>query len=1128
MKRKGLAVLLSLTAILMTLVFLPTTAQAEEPLTFTLDAAGMITGVSGDVSGIIEIPSTVDGIPVKGIGDRVFYYNEDITAVVLPEGLETIGNEAFWGCTSLTSVTLPSTLQSIGSDGLRNTGLTNVVVPEGVTTVGAAAFMNCSELTEVSLPSTLTSLGGSAFAYCTSLASVNIPQGVTTLELYTFLECDSLESLTIPDSVTKMKMYAIDNCDRLSEIILHENVTLELYAIYGCNALKSITIPAGKPSASAGCISECRGLETLIFAEGTTSIPVDFLSHCPNIKQIVVPASVTYFSAKLSYSDIPDARIHYLGTQESWEAVKIDHKWLDGLVDIEDIHYITVESKPSTCAAEGYENKRICSADGCGYIYDSGTVLPVSEEHAQMDTTTGKCTICQEDIAVAKVDYINGTTAYIAAETLSSELYECYHAATFTMLKDAQIQQLYMVGGTFDLNGCTVTGCLDVRDTVTILDSAGGGQMLDEDFPVLVNGYAIAQGGIFDGAYADFKVDRFDNYCLDLSQYSDPADLSVYVAKSDKLLYDLIRLPAGYVLEDDNHNVLPRNAVLDNNAEVITVANCRNHQYELRLDGNDTIRGICKHCLHRNGVVKLSAEDCLYDGQPHGADKRCAQAENWEVTLTHYDSDGRELENLPVDAGTYTAKLTCKAFGQEQSIEVTYTISLADIADHVRIYWEPTNYDAQPKQVELTKPDSDAHCLSEGVDYTITYAPVDSADTLQEGLPVNAGDYKVTVKGIGNYTGTVTEIYIGKDETGTPFYKQVMEIHPAWLEVEEDSVTAMDKVYDGSTDAEVPMVEYRGAVPSDDVMLRVSGEFADTKAGTDKTVLVTYTLYGEDASNYEVFGPEEVKANISCRSLYLNADDQSIAYGEKISQQAYDVAGVLNGQTAAVTLTPSTDVITENGTIDPTVTVTADGEDVTDNYNVITVPGKLTITLDTSVVDSTELENVNHSQMDQITEILETAEELLKSEALTSAQKENLTKTKEKAEALLERIEESVLALAADEVLDVLDITSETVKPEDKETIEKAIQTIEAAMKTYSGNYTAADKKNLQDQIDVLKACLDALEKQETETKPDQKPGNPVVPSTGDESNIALWLCLMAVTACGVIVVIVLSVKKKR
>ena len=50
--------------------------------------------------------------------------------------------------------------------------ITDLVIPEGVTTITSAAFYNCKGLKSVELPSTLTSMAQSAFLLCTNLESV--------------------------------------------------------------------------------------------------------------------------------------------------------------------------------------------------------------------------------------------------------------------------------------------------------------------------------------------------------------------------------------------------------------------------------------------------------------------------------------------------------------------------------------------------------------------------------------------------------------------------------------------------------------------------------------------------------------------------------------------------------------------------------------------------------------------------------------------------------------------------------------------------------------------------------------------------------------------------------------------
>ena len=63
-----------------------------------------------------------------------------------------------------------------------------------------------------------------------------------------------------------------------------------------------------------------------------------------------------------------------------------------------------------------------------------------------------------------------------------------------------------------------------------------------------------------------------------------------------------------------------------------------------------------------------------------------------------------------------------------------------------------------------------------------------------------------------------------------------------------------------------------------------------------------------------------------------------------------------------------------------------------------------------------------------------------------------------------------------------MDTTSENVKLSEKDDIQKAIATMEDALKTYGGNYTEADKKDVQAQIDQLKEALQVVENVESVT----------------------------------------------
>jgi len=118
------------------------------------DLSGNYATVSGLASGntnqVIEIPSSVnyDGLTytVKKIGGYAFYYNKNITSVVIPEGVIEIEGFAF-SRTLIASIHLPSTIQTIGEYAFgAMEKLTSIVIPSSVTSFYGNIFKGCDLL----------------------------------------------------------------------------------------------------------------------------------------------------------------------------------------------------------------------------------------------------------------------------------------------------------------------------------------------------------------------------------------------------------------------------------------------------------------------------------------------------------------------------------------------------------------------------------------------------------------------------------------------------------------------------------------------------------------------------------------------------------------------------------------------------------------------------------------------------------------------------------------------------------------------------------------------------------------------------------------------------------------------
>lgn len=172
-----LRVLSAFLAVAMLLTLLPAAAFAapapESDFEYSVDnGTAAITKYKG-AGGTVEIPATLGGYPVTGIGMHAFAEYTSLKSVSMPESMTWIGNGAFAGCTGLESVALPAGLKSIGENVFYScTSLTSVVIPDKVTSIGSLAFFGCLKLESITVPAGITTLASSFVYGCTNLKKI--------------------------------------------------------------------------------------------------------------------------------------------------------------------------------------------------------------------------------------------------------------------------------------------------------------------------------------------------------------------------------------------------------------------------------------------------------------------------------------------------------------------------------------------------------------------------------------------------------------------------------------------------------------------------------------------------------------------------------------------------------------------------------------------------------------------------------------------------------------------------------------------------------------------------------------------------------------------------------------------
>ncbi len=161
--------------------------------------------------------------------------NNDITKVVVGEGITELTDRTFYRYYALETVELPSTLTVLGANGDDYYSNGNV-------------FQGCAALKNIVIPESVTTMGPGVFYGCSSLESINIPAGVTRIEKDALRET-GLKKVEFHENVTYFGAYAFRDSENLEEIVIKspkftiENNTFEnasapypVYTIHVANA----------------------------------------------------------------------------------------------------------------------------------------------------------------------------------------------------------------------------------------------------------------------------------------------------------------------------------------------------------------------------------------------------------------------------------------------------------------------------------------------------------------------------------------------------------------------------------------------------------------------------------------------------------------------------------------------------------------------------------------------------------------------------------------------------------------------------------------------------------------------------------------------------------------------------
>lgn len=123
-----------------------------------------------DFDGMIKIPRSIKGVPVRNLGEGAFSDKENVRGFKLPNTLRHIGAGCFYGCGAIKKIDIPTSVKYIGESAFAECcSLEKLELPEGVMQLDDKVFYGCTELKEVYLPSSIRQMGNDIFDNCDSV-----------------------------------------------------------------------------------------------------------------------------------------------------------------------------------------------------------------------------------------------------------------------------------------------------------------------------------------------------------------------------------------------------------------------------------------------------------------------------------------------------------------------------------------------------------------------------------------------------------------------------------------------------------------------------------------------------------------------------------------------------------------------------------------------------------------------------------------------------------------------------------------------------------------------------------------------------------------------------------------------
>lgn len=218
------------------------TADISPEQMFDFDAkSGTVKSYKGFCTRV-DIPASIDGVPVTAIGYRAFRENGYLSYVTFPQGVTLIGQAAFENVKRLYWAELPETVTQIGEGAFYGYAGERLALNEGLESIDNRAFgFTAKRLTDVRFPNTLLTIGDEAF-FSSGIRHLQLNEGLVSIGAKAFASSPLEDTLTLPQSLESIGEMAFSGTD-IAKAVLPMNLhKVGDKAFSNCKKLKKLVL----------------------------------------------------------------------------------------------------------------------------------------------------------------------------------------------------------------------------------------------------------------------------------------------------------------------------------------------------------------------------------------------------------------------------------------------------------------------------------------------------------------------------------------------------------------------------------------------------------------------------------------------------------------------------------------------------------------------------------------------------------------------------------------------------------------------------------------------------------------------------------------------------------------------